>query len=221
MKTSGNPPQKITAGDPFDYQLFLRGVANQILQMNSNVYEFAYYFTFKRTRKDYANEFNDPYDMPIDQEQFFLETGDPVVINCCEVTKKICLVKREILKLLCIEEFDNDNDPIADLQSARYAPYRLTFKRSKNYKKLKMAYERALVAYLEYAYTVACAITASKYRIPQILKKQYLLDDTLSLRLLNSDNPVVDLLIDMIIGLRVDLAALRAIGVKKPKNCTH
>ena len=50
MKTLETKIDKISASDPFDFQLSIRGLIYQLMEMHSNIYEYAYYFTFKRTR---------------------------------------------------------------------------------------------------------------------------------------------------------------------------
>lgn len=210
-------PSKITANDPFNLSLTIRGLVFQLIPMSSNVYEYAYYFTFKRSRKSYAHEFNDAWKMPIDKQRFFLDTGDLVVINCCSVENKILDLKIELMRRFAINEKENYQDEVAHAQAKRFEPYRMMYKNSKSYKKLKMYYERTILEYIEYLYKIACVLTASSYRIPLILKKQFLLEDNLSLRLLNSDDDTVVLLMNVMTSLRIDLANLRSLDAKKKK----
>jgi len=212
---------KISASDPFDQQLSIRGLIYQMTQMNSNLYEYAYYLTFKRACKEYADIFKDAYDMPIDEQCFFLGTGDQLVLNCCSSYDKILSLQRELMRRFFIDEIDNLQDKVAEVQSRRYAPYRLLYKRSKSCKRLKMQYERTLLDYIEYLYKFACVFTASNYRIPLVLKRQFFKEEEASLRLLNSDNDTVALLIEAIIGLRADLEALRQLNVNKKKTRYH
>jgi len=80
-----------------------------------------------------------------------------------------------------------------------------------------MYYERSLQEYIEYLYKFACIITASNYRIPLVLKRQFLEEEAVSLRLLNSDDDTVALLMELIISLRVNLATLRDLNANKKK----
>ena len=212
MKTLENVLlKKVSAKDQFDLKLFISGLVRQMTELNSNIYEFAYYFTFKRARKAFSREYYDPYDMFIEEMQFFKDTNDLVVINTCSVREKIIAFKVELMKRYLIDEMENSIDPTAIEQSQRFAPYRMVFKKSKSYKKLKVYYERSILEYIEYLYKAACVLTASNYRIPLVLKKQFLKEEALSLRLLDTDNDIVVLLQEFITGLRKDLAELRSI----------
>jgi len=217
MKTLTVIKNKILASDQFDLRVCISGLIYQLMGMSSNAYEFAYYLTFKRSLKEYAMEFNDAFDKIITDPSFFLETGDRIVINCCSVDSKILKCKRELMQRFLIDEMDNCQDKIAIAESKRYAPYRMLYKRSKSYKKLIMYYERSLQEYIEYLYKFACIITASNYRIPLVLKRQFLKEEAVSLRLLNSDDDTVALLMELIISLRVNLATLRDLNANKKK----
>jgi hypothetical protein len=211
IHTTGELLSKISANDSFDDSLFIRGVVHQLLHMYSNVYEFRYYFTFKKTRKRFSKEYHNPYKMSIFEEQFYLDTGDLVVRNCCSVLRKISVLKGQLMTSFAIDEMENMRDKVAEIQAKRYAPYRLIFKKSKSYKKLKVYYERSLLEYINYLYKVASVITCSNYRIPKVFGKQFLLENAVSLRLLNIDNDVVAAIKEVIEGLRKDLADLRSL----------
>lgn len=213
--------KKISAKDPFELRLFINGLIRQMVNMNSNIYEFAYFFTFKRSRRAYSLEYNDPYDMYIHEMHFFIDTKDPVVINTCAVRERIIAFKVALMRKYLVDEIENLTDATAIAQSKRFAPYRMLYKKSKSYKKLKVYYERSILDYIEYLYKVACVLTASNYRIPLVLKKQFQAGEELSLRLLDTDNDVIVLLIELITGLRKDLADLRSIPEVKKKNEHH
>jgi len=217
METIKIQPVKIYANDPFDLNLCVRGVIIQLVEMTSNIYEFAYYFTFKRSRKDYAAEFNNPFTMPITDMEFFLDTGDAVVLSCCSVDDTLLALMVELTQRFGIDQEDNLEDPVAQAQSRRFAPLRQVSKKSKSYKRLKINYERSVVDYIAYLYQIAAVITASRYRIPLVLKKQFLLPETVSLRLLNDDDLTVALLKDTIIRLRQNLADFRELAGGKKK----
>jgi citrate synthase len=209
---------KITVYDQFDFQLSIRGLVFQLLKMNEDIYEYAYYLTFKKTCKADAKKFDDAWEMPVTQPNFFMETGDPFVINCCSVQKKIQNLTGELMRKFEIDEFELNKDKVAKVQSARHAPYMMIYKRSKSYKRLKTQYERTLLEYIYYFYKLACVFTASKYRIPLVLKRQFLKEEAVSLWLLNSDDDTVALLMKYIVSLRIDLAGVRELNSKKSKT---
>jgi len=215
MKTLETKIDKISASDPFDFQLSIRGLIYQLMEMHSNIYEYAYYFTFKRTRKEYAREFNDAFEMPITEQSFFLDTGDRVVIHCCNVETKLLDLQEELTRRFLIDLMDNCQDQVAEVQSKRFAPYRMLYKKSKSYKKLKIYYEKTLVQYIEYLYKMGCVFTASTYRVPLVLKRQFLKHESLSLRLLNCDDDTVALLMDYIVSLRVELETFGQLNINK------
>ena len=215
METIENKVKKPSANDPFDLDLLIRGVLLQLIEMGSNLYEFSYTFTFKRTMKAYAGEFNDPFEKMIDQWDFFLDTGDPVVINCVRVEQMINKLAHDLRVLFGLDLQDVVADQMARHESARFAPLRLLYKRSKSYKQLKLCYEQSILDYIAYFYRIATVITVGKYKIPPIFNKQFILDEHVSLWLLNSDDATVVLLQDMIGLLRLQLEDLRAVPVKK------
>lgn len=212
---------KISVSDQFDAQLSIRGLIFQLAEMGNDMYEYSYYLTFKKTYKEDARVFNDAHEMPIEEQSFFLKTGDPFVINCCSVENKILDLKDELMRRFQIDEMDNTEDEVAEVQSERHVLYLLFYKRSKSYKRLKIQYERALLEYISYFYKFACVFTASNYRIPLIFKKQFLKDEAISLKLLNSDDDTVALLMEYIISLRVDLDAWRNLNINDKKNKTY
>ncbi|CAM3959095.1 hypothetical protein SAMN06265348_104226 [Pedobacter westerhofensis] len=209
---------KVSRNDPFDLNLSVRGLGVSITYMHSDLYEYMYYLTFKRSMKSHSREFRNPWEQSIDHLDFFGQTDDPFVQNMYSATGKLIEAKYE----LCIrwgidEEEDLINEDIL-VQSQRYQPYLLMFKRSKSYKKLLAYYERALTDFISCLYLYACAYTAQSFKIPQVLKKQFDLPEPEQLRLLNQDDNTVALLKDLISGLNQDLAALKILMDKKYKR---
>ena len=213
MESLNNLATKVRATDQFEILLLMRGVARQLADINGNLYEFRYYFTFKRTRKAFSLAYNDPYEMPIDNEDFYFDTGDQVVRNCNSSLGKTEQLQNDICTMFAINIHNFHKDEDALRESKRYAPYRLQYKKSKSYKKLMFFYDRALVEYIDYLFKIACAITALNYKIPLVLKKQFLLEESVSLHLLDTDNTVVAMIKETIIGLRADLKNFREVSI--------
>ena len=218
MTTILKSPKKITANDIFNRRISIEGLIFQLTQMNNNLYEFAYYFTFKRSRKSYRNEFYDPYEVQIPEWEFFRGIEDPVVQHCYSTGMLLHDLAHELLKRTGKDILHYRKDREGWAEAERFAPFSLISKNSKSYKRLKLYYERSLIEYIEYCYKYACVFTASKYRIPQVFKKQFLLEEAVSLRLLNSDDDIVAMLIECIGSLRQLLADFRALGVKANKT---
>jgi hypothetical protein len=86
---------------------------------------------------------------------------------------------------------------------------------TKSYKKLKVYYERTLISHINYLYTIACMFSASKYRIPRVLKNNFKIDDPASLRLLNHDDGLITLIseaIELLMGHLQDLNKLKTLS---------
>jgi len=209
---------KISSSDPFDLNLCMRGLGNIVTYMHSDLYEYMYYFTFKRAMKKYAMDFKDPWEQNIEEAAFFHSVDDPFVQNCSKAESKLIKYKQEITLRFGIDEIEDLNDNEIIRQSHRFRPYFLVFKRSKSYKKLKLQYERALSGFIECLYLYACALTARSNKIPRVLKSKMNLPDDESFRLLNHDDANVVLLIELITGLRSELNAFRLLFYKLPKK---
>lgn len=206
---------KPSRNDPFDPRLCLRGLVIIVTYMHSDAYEFLYYFTFKRSMKAYAREFNDAWEQSIDHDDFFEGNPDPFVQNCRRVQNRLIDFKLAMILRLGIDEFEDHDDEELLAEAQRYRPYLLAHKRSKSYKKLKSYFDRAISGYIDCLYKYACALTVEGYKIPLVFKKQFLLDDQQSLRLLNQDNNQVELLIELITDLKKDLLNLRFLMEKR------
>lgn len=200
---------EISRNDPFDHNLCVRGLRLLITYMHSDLYEFAYYLTFKKSLKSYSKEFNDPWVNSIDHDEFFKKIEDSFVQNCIDAQNELIYCKLAMNLRFGIEEIEENEDELIISQAGRFRPYFLVHKRSKSYKKLIHYYERTLVGFIKSLYTYACALTAQSYKIPLVLKKQFDLNEEESLKLLNQEDNTVALLIDLIKDLRRDLRNLR------------
>lgn len=200
---------KTYVDDPFNLKLSIRGLVMQLAASYFDFYEYAYFFTFKRSLKEYGHEFRDPYDQLIEDDDFFNNSTDPMVRSCLSVQDKIIDVQEQFRVNWGIDHEEDMHSEIVQRESNRFQPYKLNYKRSKNYKKLKLAYEKTLVDSIANYYLFASAITASKYRIPLVLKRQFELPIPASLKLLNHDDHNVVILMELICGLKEDLDELR------------
>lgn len=201
----------ISRNDPFDLNLCMRGLGNLVTYMHSDIYEYVYHLTFKKTMKLYAKDFADPWEQPIEHDDFFTEIDDPFVENCLKALEKLIDFKLELAVRFGIEEIEDLQDEDIIMEAGRFKPFLLVFKHSKSYKKLKQYYERTLTGFIDSLYLYACAITAQRYKVPLVLKRQFELEGQEGLRLLNHDDNNVELLAILIADLEVILKELKTL----------
>ncbi len=206
---------KNSRNDPFDLNLCIRGLGSLVTSLHSDIYEYAYYLTFKRSMKMYASEFYGPWEVYISDMDFFLTTGDDYVCNCYASIKRLVIYKTELVIRFGIDEQSDFANEVIILESRRYKPYYLRYKYSKSYKKLMLYYERLLVESIKCLYTYACVLTAQSYKIPLVLKKQFESTEPTCYRLLNSDDNNVIMLQGLIVDLKKILTDLRRITAEK------
>ena len=204
----------ISTKDQFNLNSSVRGLSVLTMRIYSDIYEYTYHFTFKKSMKSYAKDFNDPWEQYIGEPQFFLGIDDPFVQNCLTVELRLIHFKWELMLRFGIPEESTDDEAVI-LQSERFKPYLLYYKKSKSYKKLGLYYERTLMATIDCLYFYACAITAQSNKIPLVFKRQFKFPEKECMKLLNHDDSTVELLEQLIIGLKKDLNELRLLIMKK------
>jgi hypothetical protein len=202
---------KISNKDTFDYILTIRGLGVVLTYMHSDFYEYMYYLTFKRSMKSYAKEFNDAWEQSIDHDEFFQGSTDLLVRNCYQAHGRIVECKQELILRYGINEVEDVESREIITEAQRFHPFQLLYKRSKSYKKLSLYYERTLSGFIECLFIYACSITAENYKIPLILKRQFKQPVDAWFRLLNHDDPTVELLERLIMDLQHELTGLQHI----------
>lgn len=207
----------ISKNDPFNINLCIRGLGNQLTYMHSDLYEYNYYLTFKRSFRAYKKEFNDAWDNVIEHAAFFENSTDPYVRIGLKAEERLMVCKLELcLRWGIIEEEDLQDELISE-QADRFNPFTLYYKKSKSYRKLNLYFVRTLTGFIECLYQYACVLTAQSYKVPLLLKKQFSLPDVDSLRLLNEDDNTVILLTELITELKQDLAEYKLLIENKGK----
>lgn len=196
---------KPSRNDPFDLNLCIRGLGNLLTAIHSDLYEYVYYLTFRRSMRAYRDDFPHPYIEDIEHMVFFENTGDPYVSSCLSAHNKIAKAKIELSIRWGIDELEDLENESIIIEELRFRPYLSCYKNSKSYKRMTLIYERSLIGIIESLYLYACALTAQSNKIPLVLKRQFKLDDDLSLRLLNEDDNNVSFLKTLIVGLKEDL----------------
>ena len=161
--------------------------------------------------KSYAKEFNDAWENSIDHDEFFEGTNDRIVENCYRAQGKIIECKQELILRFGINEAEDLESRQIITEAQRYHPFQLLFKRSKSYKKLSLYYERTLEGFIECLFIYACSLTAEKYKIPLVLKRQFKGPVEDWFKLLNHDDTTVELLQGLILDLHQELSTLRII----------
>lgn len=201
MKTSTN--------DPFDLDTCTRGLSILMTSVHSDFYEFVYYLTFKKAFRQYYSEFNDPWELPIEDGDFFNEVDDPFVQNCLKAFTIIGHTKAELNTWFGIDEFEDGQTAKYVFEGMRFKPYQSFYKRARSYKKLKLCYERSLSEFIHSLFLYACALTAQSNKIPLLLKRQFNHSNDDAFRLLNQDDDQVALLITLMKDLKKRLNELR------------
>lgn len=205
----------ISRNDPFDLRLCMRGLSVLVTYMHSDIYEYVFHFTFKKSLKSYAAEFKDPWEQHLEDDEFFRDTDDPLVINCLETMDKLIDYKLELNVIFGIDELEDLESEAIILESSRFQPYLLFYKHSKSYKKLKSYYERSILGFIESLSLYAYALTAQSYKIPLVLRRQLKLPGQESLRLLNHDDSHVEMIKKLIIALQKDVDDFRHLCLSK------
>lgn len=202
---------KISNKDAFDYSMTIRGLGVILTYMHTDLYEYMYYLTFKRSMKSYAKEFHDAWEQSIDHDEFFDDTTDRIVRNCHHAQGKIIECKQQLIVRFGINEIEDLESREVITEAQRFHPFQLVFKRSKSYKKLSLYYERTLTGFVECLFLYACSLTAELYKIPLVLKRQFKQPAEDWFRLLNNDDQTVELLQELIRDLHQDLSDLQLI----------
>ncbi|TCC97195.1 hypothetical protein [Pedobacter hiemivivus] len=208
---------KVSRNDNFNLHLCIRGLWVLVTYMHSDIYEFVYHFTFKKSLKLYAKDFKNPWEQIIYDDDFFMEIEDPRVQNCLVAMGRLIDYKQEMALRFGIPEEEDLSDEFIISQSQRFKPYRLVYKQSKSYKKLIPYYDRTLWNIIGTLSLYACALTAQSYKIPRVLKSQLNLPDADNFRLMNCDDNNVELLVNLIVELKKDLEGFRGIPYSRYK----
>ena len=209
---------KALCKDPFDYILCIRGLGNLVTYMDSEIYEYLFYFTFRTVMKNYKLEFTDPWRNFIAEMEFFEEIDQPFVQHSYQVNQRLTALKNELVSRFLIEELVDLDDANVEEEADRFKPYTLFYKHSKSLKMLKHYYERTLKDIIRCLFLYACALTAGNNRIPPVLKDRMDLPHEEWSLLLNREDSTVQLLIETIRELKQSLETLQEIMTKPPKK---
>lgn len=200
---------KTSTKDPFDLDTCIRGLSMLLSSVHSDLYEFVYFFTFKKSFKAYYSEFNNPWELPVEDGFFFEDIEDPYVQNALMTFSRIGAFKDELNVRFGIDEDGDREDAKYVFEGMRFKPYQAFFKRSKSYKKLTLSYERSLSELIHSLFLYASALTAQSNKVPLLLKRQFKLPGDESFRLLNLDDDQVVMLISLMKELRKKLNEVR------------
>lgn len=207
---------RVSTKDQFNLNSSIRGLALLTMYIYSDIYEYMYYFTFKKVMKSYSQNFNHAWDQYIGEVEFFEQIDDPFVQNCLHTETKLINFKLELMVRFGInDEPEETEDETVILQAGRFRPYILQSKRAKSYKKLRLHYERTITETINSMYLYACSITAQSNKIPLVLKRQFKFPEQECLKLLNQDDDNVELIKGLIVGLKKDLNEIRLLIMKK------
>lgn len=209
---------KKSTNDQFDVRLCMRAVGTLVTFMHSDIYEYVYHFTFKKSFKAYAGDFKDPWAQHIDDDEFFMDTEDDLVKSCLISMGRLIEYKYALNVIYGIDEAEDLQDENVLFESTRFQPFKLFIKRSKSYKRLKMYYDRTLSSMIDSLCMYTYVLTAQRYKIPLVLRRQLKLPAEENLRLVNHDDSNVAMLEELIAGLRQDLEDFRFLSLNKAER---
>ncbi|RZK39179.1 MAG: hypothetical protein EOO90_19760 [Pedobacter sp.] len=186
--------------DLYDYATTKAHLALNVINAYSLLFDYCYYITFKRTLKEYKEEFSDPYEQPIWDLDFFTDVDDAYVQQLSKISGILVEYSADFL-------FRNgmDDEKVQNLfdeeQALRYAPANRHYIYKKGYRQLLIDTHQYIESVIETLYLYACAITMESYQLPKYMrcKVVYTLDE--SLRFLNLENYEVNTLTELILIL--------------------
>jgi len=97
---------KVSTKDQFSLNFSIRGLALLTMYIYSDIYEYMYYFTFKKVMKSYSQDFNHTWEQYIGEVEFFEQIDDLFVQNCLHTEAKLINFKLELML-----RFRIDDDP--------------------------------------------------------------------------------------------------------------
>ena len=183
--------------DQFEMSTFIPGLAVIFHDIFFELHNFTYYMTFKKEMKEYYYEFNDSYEKPVVDLDFFDDVNDPVVQHCQKIAG---LISDCWLPYLLRHGLDDELlfDDEAIRESGRYGPSTVRTFKKKSYSFMKLSYERFLEHIALSLYYSCCALTLNSYLIPLKMRVNIDYSDQGSFRYLNMDNYDVAVLTELI-----------------------
>lgn len=200
--------------DPFELTPCIHGMTTFITYAYTQILNFCYALTFKKSLKALAHEFKDPEENPINDVEFFQDIDDPIVRNgYSSATLLINYIYPFLLR------YNLDHEEIMDLnlndEAKRYAPTFITYLRGKSYLQTSLAYQRFLEELSNTFYHYACALSLNSYQIPVHMRTSLNYTPQGSFKWLNSDHYEVQSLIELIEALQKIEAELKEIITRK------
>jgi len=168
-----------------------------LVVMYSILHDFAYYITFKRALKNYATDYSDSEEQPIEDFEFFADVNDPVVQHCYETHHIVTSLFLDLNRSAMLKEEDIDYESFDDHQFTFLPSFRFGFKR-KSYGLMLFHYERYFESCISALFNFACAFTLHSYKVPFTLKAKVSYTSADCLWFLDDQQPVVQMLSEAI-----------------------
>lgn len=203
---------------PFDRERTIKGLRIRVGILQVDLYAYLFEFTFNFVYKDHKAELEDR-DMELyDDDDFFMETGDPYVLNSLLARNVLMEIESKLYTVYDSNIDFQDYQTTDILEAARIKTYTLLDKESASHSKLSLNYEKTLISYTEYLYTMACIFTTSSYEIPKTLKEAFVIGSNENLDLINSDIYIVDILKDAIDKMLIILEHMQKLLAASKKS---
>jgi len=205
--------------DVFNYELCIGGLVAAVINLHSHHYEFCYFISFKRAMRLYANEFTHPWNFPVPDTDFFDDVDDPIVQHSAKSTlllidfNEIMMLRHGLHdeEIMQSEEFEKE--------VTRYLPSFIYSMKDKPYSRLLFMYERFFEESINTLYYYACALSMRTYDFPTKMRLEVDYTHPETLRYLNTDDPDVALLADLIASLQQECKILYTL-TKGKKTCS-
>lgn len=162
---------KTTRNDPFDLDLCIRALGNQLTYMHTDIYLFMYSMSFKSSGKPSDYEFEEELYNFNENMEFFMNCDNSFVKACCSICITIINYKVELCSKWGIKEQDDLENEMISEDALRYNPRYLGKIKRKNFLKLSLSYLKTLEGIVKCLYAYLGAVTIESYKIPMAPKQ--------------------------------------------------
>lgn len=189
---------KANKNDVFDKAVCIEALATVLIELYSCLWDFTYFFTFKKELKCYEADFRDPHLQPVDDLDFFKNINDPVVkhgviISSVLIDFSEAFNLRHGLDAQALVGYEN----VSYEEVERYLPKRPLSMVNKSYARLFFYFERYLEESINCLYYYCCALSLESYQLTPAMKKQLNQINEHSFRVVNTEDNEVALLANL------------------------
>lgn len=198
---------KISGNDPFDLDLCIRGLGNQLTYMHNDIFDYMYNRIERPGRTPCINAFKELQENCLYDYRKFQSHKSHYVQLCFRIDQNIRKYKEVLCVIWNIDEAADLQDALIMEQAKRYSPRLLPFKKSRNFVKVDSFYAKVLTSFDECLHSYLCAIITGSYKIPIEKNAQVKLCEQNDLIPLSENEEIVPLLDGLIDDIRGDITA--------------